>query len=194
MNAVADALLEEEPVDQWQISPVSVEEYQRMGEYNENGKRIELLRGVVVEKMPRSDLHLALVRELYELARAAVGPGQFVTKEDPLMLADSEPEPDVAVIAGHSDDYRHHKPRTALFAVEVAINTVGRDRQKVDIYAEAGVPEYWLVLPKRAEVEVYRSPRDGRYTERRVFTAADGGTLVSTAVPALRLDLAAFFV
>ena len=43
-------------------------------------------------------------------------------------------------------------------------------------------------------MEVYTQPQAGFYRERRIFTAAEGATLVSTAVPALRLNLATFFV
>jgi Uma2 family endonuclease len=42
--------------------------------------------------------------------------------------------------------------------IEVAVATVGLDREKADIYAQAGVPEYWVVIPEQREVEIYRAP------------------------------------
>lgn len=36
------------------VSPLSVEEYHRLGEYNENGRRTELIRGIVIEKRSKS--------------------------------------------------------------------------------------------------------------------------------------------
>ncbi len=39
------------------VSRLSVEEYHRLGEFNEDGKRTELLRGFVIEKMSKSPLH-----------------------------------------------------------------------------------------------------------------------------------------
>lgn len=191
MNTAA-ALLELPSVRR-QISPLSVEEYHRMGELNENGRRTELIRGVVIEKIPRSPLHARLVRRLFRSIQAAAGSGLFVLKEDPLTLVDSEPEPDVAVVAGVEDDFDNFHPTTALLVVEVAITTIEIDREKAALYAEANVPEYWIVIPERGLVEVYTSPRAGLYTERRILTTADGGTLVSAALPALRVDLGSLF-
>jgi hypothetical protein len=42
------------------ISPLGVEEYHRLDEYNENGRRTELIRGLVIEKMAKSPLHRAV--------------------------------------------------------------------------------------------------------------------------------------
>ena len=172
---------------------VSVEEYQRMPEFNDYGRRTELLRGVVVEKMPKTNLHVITAEDLCELARAAVDFGHFVRKGDPLTFVDSEPEPDVAIIPGSPADYRHEKPRTAALVMEVSINTLERDREKADLYAEAGIPEYWLVRPERGLIEVYTEPRHGLYTVRRTLSAVNGDTLTSATLPALRLDLKEFF-
>ena len=35
------------------VSPLSVEDYHRLGEYNQNGRRTELIRGILIEKMSR---------------------------------------------------------------------------------------------------------------------------------------------
>lgn len=175
------------------VRPVSVEEYHRMPEFNENGRRTELIHGVVIEKMPKSPLHTSTLRRITRLALAAAAPDQLVIVQDPLTLTDSEPEPDVAIVAGREGDFDRQHPATALLAVEVSVTTLDADRAKADLYAEAGIPEYWIVRPERGLVEVYTQPRDGLYRERRIFAATDGGTLVSTAVPALRLDLGTFF-
>ena len=108
-------------------------------------------------------------------------------------MTDSEPEPDVAIVRGEEADFDFQHPSTALLTVEVAVTTLALDREKADLYAETNVLEYWIVRPERGVVEVYTQPRDGLYRERRIFAATDGGTLASTAVPALRLDLATFF-
>lgn len=51
------------------------------------------------------------------------------------------------------------------------------------IYAEAGVPEYWIVDVNTLAVEVHALPRDGRYTS--VTTLRDGDVLR----PTLLLDV-----
>lgn len=173
--------------------PVSVEQYHRMGEYNENGRRTELLRGVVVEKPVKSDLHIGVVEDLRHLVRNALGPDQFSRQEQPLTFVDSEPEPDVAVHAGAPAAFRRRKPRTAVFVIEVAVTTVEKDRAKADLYAEANIPEYWIVMPARGVVEVYTQPQGGRYVGKRIVTVADNVALTPAALPTLRVDLAVLF-
>ena len=192
MNA-AVALLEEVPSLRQRISPVSVAEYHRMPERNENGRRTELIRGVIIEKMPASPIHAVTVDRFCRMLFSCLGTDYYVRQEHSLTLRDSAPEPDLAVIAGAAEDFTEAHPTTALLAVEVSVTTLETDRVKAALYAEAGVPEYWIVIPERRVIEVYTQPRDGRYGERRIFAATDGGTLASTAVPALRLDLATFF-
>jgi len=40
------------------VSPLSVEEYHRLGEYNEHGRRTDLIRGIIIQKMSKTPLHL----------------------------------------------------------------------------------------------------------------------------------------
>jgi len=47
------------------VSPLSVEEYHRLGEFNENGRRTELIRGIIIEKMSKSPLHSIVNSRLY---------------------------------------------------------------------------------------------------------------------------------
>src|SRR5688572_25529679 len=87
------------------ISRLSVEEYHRLDEYNENGRRTELIRGIVIEKMSKSPLHRNVCSRLYKQLLAALPKGYSVWKEEPLTLADSEPEPDLSVTRGDESDF-----------------------------------------------------------------------------------------
>ena len=51
------------------VSPLSVEEYHRLGEFNEHGRRTELIRGIIIEKMSKSPFHATIVSLLYGLLR-----------------------------------------------------------------------------------------------------------------------------
>ena len=42
------------------ISPVTVAQYHQFPEFNANGRRIELVRGIVIEKMSRSAIRVRL--------------------------------------------------------------------------------------------------------------------------------------
>src|SRR5256714_8645642 len=103
------AILEIPEVRQ-RVSPLTVEEYHRLGEFNENGRRTELIRGIVIEKMSKSPLHSAIARRLYNMIKALVPAGFVVCREDPLTLADSEPEPDVAIVRGGEEQFFRAHP------------------------------------------------------------------------------------
>ena len=95
------------------VSPVTVEQYHQFPEFNENGRRTELIRGLVIEKRSKSPLHCAILHRLCELLRATL-PANFVLfQQDPLTLADSEPEPDIAVVRGTLRDFLSHHPASA---------------------------------------------------------------------------------
>src|SRR2546425_6527896 len=97
------AILEIPEVRQ-RVSRLTVEEYHRLDEFNEHGRRTELIRGFVIEKMSKSPLHRILASRLYQLLLALLPKGFSVWKEEPLALADSEPEPDISVVRGTEAD------------------------------------------------------------------------------------------
>jgi Uma2 family endonuclease len=173
------------------VSPLTVEEYHRLGEYNEHGRRIELIRGIVIEKMSKSPLHAALAKRLYDLIARMLPHGLVVRREDPLTLADSEPEPDIAVVRGREAEFFQVHPATAELVVEVAVSSPALDRENASLYAEAGVKEYWIVLGPERRIEVYRRPENGRYLEMRAVGAEE--TIACQAVPEVRITVSDLF-
>ncbi len=95
------------------VSRLSVAEYHRLDEFNKNGRRTELIRGIVVEKMSKSPLHRTIASLLYKLLLAQLPEGYSVWKEEPLTLSDSEPEPDISVTRGKETDFVAAHPVTA---------------------------------------------------------------------------------
>lgn len=173
------------------VSRMSVARYHQTPEFNENGKRTELIRGIVFEKMSKSPLHSSIITVLPELIRPMVPTGFLLRVDNPLTLRDSEPEADVAVVRGSVRDFIAGHPTTAALAIEVAVSSVELDREKAFIYAEAGVQEYWIVLAERREVEVYRQPEGGQYREVRTY--AHGETIECASVPGIHVALAGIF-
>lgn len=153
-------------------------------------KRAELIRGVVVEKVSKSILHTLLSNWLLDTLKQLSGESFWVRKEDPLTLADSEPEPDISVVQGRPQDYTEH-PNTARLVIEVAVSTLAEDRAMADIYAEAGVSEFWVVNATGKSVEAYRESRDGHY--QTMETKRAGELLTCSALPGVALDVAAMF-
>jgi Uma2 family endonuclease len=173
------------------VSPLSVEEYHRLGEFNENGRRTELIRGIVIEKRSKSPGHSTIVALLYRLFLARLPQGFTVRQEQPLTLADSEPEPDVSVVCGGERDFLKAHPRTAELVVEIALSSPALDRENASLYAEAEVKEYWIILGNECQVEVYRRPENGRY--RETFIAGLTGEIECSSIPGLRLQVVQCF-
>ncbi len=109
----------------------------------------------------------------------------------PVTLADSEPEPDVAVVPGSAEDYASHHPKSALLVMEIAVTTVETDREKGAIFAEAGIPEFWLLLPEERRVEVYSRPSASGYGECKRLAVGD--CLTSPVLGDVEIELARLF-
>jgi len=163
----------DEPAVREAALPISVAQYHRLAAAGIVPERTELLQGVIIEQMTNSPLHTFLVQRLAAWLTAGTPAGLFVRKEEPLTLADSEPEPDLAVVTGVPGDYRDAHPTTAWLVIEVAIATAAIDRAKTEVYAAAGVAEYWIVLPESRTIEMHRDPSPDGYTVHRLLQAPD---------------------
>jgi Uma2 family endonuclease len=173
------------------VAPVTVEQYHRFPEFEDGGNRTELIRGILIEKMSKSPLHSSIARRLFMLLQGAMPPGFILLREDPLTFVDSEPEPDLAIVRGEELDFATSHPTTAELVIEIAVSSVALDREKAAIYAEAGVGEYWIVLPAELRVEVYRRPANGGYSE--VCVSEGNAVLASDGLAFARVDLATLF-
>ncbi len=123
--------------------------------------RVELLEGLLVMKGAKSPPHRIATRRSREALSARLVPGWYVDSQEPIVTPDSEPEPDVAVILGCTEDYRGANPPASAVSlvVEIAGTTLGHDRDaKGRIYARAGIPAYWLVNLVDSVIEVYTQP------------------------------------
>jgi Uma2 family endonuclease len=150
-------------------------------------ERVELLWGVLVKTSPQRAPHASTVQKLNQLLMTRLQ-GRFTLRiQSPLALSeDSEPEPDVAVVA--PGDYEAEHPRTALLIIEVSDSTLRKDRGKAAIYATAGVAEYWIVNLGARTVDVHSSPDGERYAEVRSLRAGD--TLRSAQLADLAIAVA----
>lgn len=164
------------------------EEMVRLGVLTEND-RVELIRGEILEKMTIGPEHSACVKRLNRLLNTLFGSRVCLGVQDPIRLFDSEPEPDVSVARLSPDDYASGHPTAAdlLLIIEVADSTLDFDRsQKLPIYAEAGIPEYWIVNLIDRQIEIYRGPQvDGEFSSQYIASSNDEVELL--AFPGMRL-------
>jgi Uma2 family endonuclease len=91
----------------------------------------------------------------------------------------SEPEPDIAVVP--ADEPRDRHPERALLVIEVADSTLRLDLiRKARIYAQTGVPVYWVIDVNRHVVHVHTDPTEEGYSS--VVEHAGGDTLDACGV------------
>jgi Uma2 family endonuclease len=182
-----------EVISAWQ-RPIAVDEYHQMidaGVFGEDD-RIELLEGALVRTSPQSIAHVHAIVYLTELLARALPARLQLRCQVPLTLARSEPEPDFAVVERKAARRAARHPTTTLLVIEVAVDSLDKDRAKAAIYAEAGVQEYWIVDVAHRRVEVLRRPRRslGSYAEQVVIRR---GELTSAALPGIAVPVSALF-
>lgn len=105
----------------------------------------------------------------------------IVSVHNPIVLSDSEPEPDLALLRPREDFYETEKPtaRDVVLVIEVADSSLAYYREiKLPLYAQAGIQELWIVNLNESKVEVYRQPKpEGTYLSRVDFSR--GETIIS---------------
>jgi Uma2 family endonuclease len=167
--------------------PLSVAAYRALGESGLIPKNTELLYGFVYTKMSKSPFHSFLLQFLQEMIGRYLPSGLLLRTEQPISCMDSEPEPDLSVVAGRKEDFRHDHPHTAELVIEVCISSHDYDRSKLRAYAGAGVKECWFVLGPEKQIEVHRDLKDGQYMERSVH--GPSGVFTSVILPQFALSL-----
>jgi Uma2 family endonuclease len=170
-----------QPIVDYPLFRLSVVQYERMVEVGilHSGDPIELLEGLLVQKMTQHPPHATASGLLLEAIRSLLPAGWHAREQKPIRLEDSEPEPDAAVVRGNWAQYAnsHPSPEDIGLVVEVADSSLGADRtDKGRIYARARLPAYWIVNLVDGQIEVYSRPRRGKepsYRTRLVFGLDD---------------------
>ena len=160
-------------------------------------ERLELLGGELVVREPQGSRHAVSIELALRALQRAFGPAWRVRVQLPVALeADSEPEPDLSVVAGDPRDSSLSHPARPVLIVEVAETSLTFDREhKGGLYARAGVMDYWIVNLVDRELEVYRhpvaaplAPFGWQYGQRQALTAT--GAIAALAVPSAGISVA----
>jgi Uma2 family endonuclease len=153
------------------------EEYERLARkgFFRPDERVELVDGVIYEMTPQGGFHATVVWKAQEILRSLLAKGFFIRSQMPLALgADSEPEPDIAIIQGDPEDFSESHPETAVLVIEVADASLVHDTQrKKPMYARSGIPDYWVFRLREKTLEVNRDPVEGVYRSRQVLHLQD---------------------
>jgi Uma2 family endonuclease len=168
----------------------------RAGAFDCIDRKVELIRGELIEMNPAGPVHDDLITYLTNWSAQNSQPtATLITSQTGLDLpeAQSRPEPDLMWL--RAARYRQSHPRAAdvQLAIEVADSSLVYDLEtKRKLYAQCEIQEYWIVDVEANCVHAHRQPRGGDYRERFVRTAAD--TLSPIAEPTAVLQLSDLFM
>lgn len=178
---------------------IPVAEYERwtsLGVFD-TGPKVELLNGYLVEKMPGKPPHANSVNRLIRRFNRHLPDGWVARCQTAATVGASQPEPDLAVVRGDESTYANRHPIPADFgiAIEVAESSLRGDRtDRLDIYAAAGVPEYWIVNLVDGQVEVYTRPQpEGTYAGRKDYLPGSAVPVVLDGQHAFDLPVGELF-
>jgi Uma2 family endonuclease len=167
----------------------------RVGAFDRIERKIELIRGELLEMNPAGPIHDDLIIYLTNWSvRNSDAERTLITSQTGLDLPEvqSRPEPDLMWI--RATRYRDHHPRSAdvQLAIEVADSSLGYDMEtKRRLYAECNIREYWIVDTQAHCIHVYREPKAGDYTDRMVCHSP--GRLSPLVQPSAILELIDLF-
>lgn len=127
-------------------------------------EHIELIRGVILQMSPQNVPHSAAIQRLNRWLQPALHGRADVRVQLPFVAGDdSLPEPDLAIVDPATADGVEH-PDRAFLLIEVANTSLAFDRgEKAELYARAGVPEYWVVNLVDRVIERHTQPIAGAY-------------------------------
>jgi Uma2 family endonuclease len=151
---------------------------------------IELLRGNLIVMPPEREPHAYYNTETADYLRSLLGTRAKIRDAKPITLPnDSEPVPDVAIVKPLGGVYLEHHPypEDIFWIIEFSNTTLSKDLgEKKDIYAEAGIAEYWVVNLKTPQLKVFRDLKDRQYTTELTLTT---GSISPLAFPDILIQV-----
>jgi Uma2 family endonuclease len=152
--------------------PLRRVEYEKLAELGAfDDERVELLDGSIIAMSPQGPAHDYAIQQLTRILVQTLSDRADVRIQSSFAAGEhSEPQPDVAVVP--KGNYGTAHPTEALLVIEVADSSLKKDRTlKARLYAERGVPEYWVVDLRGAVVEVHTEIVNGAYSRVTPYRA-----------------------
>jgi Uma2 family endonuclease len=163
-------------------------------------QRIELVQGELIDKMGKNRPHVGVAALLHAWLRSIFG-DRRVNAEAPIDVAPqdnptNQPEPDIIVVTGEYATTRFWtatpQPADLALVVEIADSSLQFDlTTKAELYARAGITEYWVFdLPGRRLI-AHRQPQAGQYASVTSFGQDESASPL--AAPEVSLRIAEIF-
>jgi Uma2 family endonuclease len=158
-------------------------------------RRIELIYGELREMPAPGPSHAEIVDRLTEWNLDSVPRKEVrVRIQNPIgiPLLQSAPMPDVAWVHGGDYSRRHPLPQETLLIIEVSDSTIAFDSgEKAQLYAHAGIREYWIIDIQETSVIVHSDPSEAGYASVVVHRSKE--SIRPAAYPSATLSLAWLF-
>lgn len=123
-------------------------------------RRVMLIHGVILT-MPMPDPpHNLSVGLADDWLRTVFAVGYHVRSQMAFDVGtENDPGPDLAVVAGTRRDYAAKQATAAVLVIEVADSSLTLDTtEKAELYATAGVQDYWVIEVENRQLHVFREP------------------------------------
>lgn len=158
--------------------------------------RVELMEGKVFSMVPPGSVHTATNSKVATKFIRVIDDAQAMVLIGAIRLSDNTTlVPDLVLAKPRADYYKHElpTPEDTLLVIEVSFSTLNLDRtRKLDLYARAGVPEYWILNALDTAIEDHSVPINGRYTQSRTYHP--GETISPAAFPDISFDVSEIMV
>jgi Uma2 family endonuclease len=146
----------------------SVEDYHRMIAAGILCDRhVERLAADIVQISPEGSLHASRIRKVANYLRSLLNGLALLSEAHPITLQQSEPEPDIAIVRLPESRYdeRHPSSEDIFWLIEISDTTLMFDlNKKKQIYAVAGINEYWVMNVNANSLTVFRQPTGNDYS------------------------------
>jgi Uma2 family endonuclease len=139
----------------------TIQEYRQLGQAGLfRDMKTMLIDGEILTMPQPAPPHNTALNLMQEFLRVAFATGHHVRNQMALDVGTrNDPGPDLAVVEGSIRDYATRQATTAVLVVEIADSSLFLDSTtKAELYATAGVPEYWVLDLEHRQLLVFRDP------------------------------------
>jgi Uma2 family endonuclease len=184
-GSIEQAQAMDEPVRGLPVAPPGGGEWtvDLLEQLPDDGLRYEILDGILIVSPSQIPVHQRAIGRIYRLLDDLRPPDHeaFVSPLDWQPDNRTSLEPDVLVVANDRIGPKNIQQNPAIVVEVLSPSSRRYDRLlKFGRYAEAGIPQYWIVDPARPSVEVYDLDEQGEY---RLVASGSGDESVTVAGP-----------
>ncbi len=155
-----------------------------------SGRKAILIDGVIITMAMPDPPHNTSLTITHELLQRVFTAGHYVRNQQAFDVGtNNDPGPDLAVVPGTARDYSNRQATAAVLIVEVSDSTLFMDTTtKAELYATAGVEDYWVIDIENRVLLVFRDPVPlpaglGATAYRTHFTLGPADSISPLAAP-----------